>query len=241
MPIKAILFDLDGTLLPIDTDQFVAGYIRTLSEYVSHLVDPALFVKQLFASTAAMIWNRDPGKTNKDVFDEDFYPKVGNGEALIPLVDLFYAEEFPKLSAIVHPHPFTSDLIRTVKERGYRTAVATNPLFPKSAIEQRILWTGARPEQFEWITTYENSHFTKPNVEYYEELIERLKLPPEETLMVGNDVQEDMVAKEIGLKTYLVTDKKIDRGEPSYLPDGEGRLWDFYQDLLWGRGIFAEV
>lgn len=237
--IKAILFDLDGTLLPIDTDQFVAGYIRQLSAYVSHLIDPRTFVKELFASTAAMIGNKDPQRTNKEVFDADFYPKVGRKEELIPLIDRFYEEEFPKLFSHVTPHPFTAHMMTAVKEKGYRTAVATNPLFPESAILERIRWSGATPAHFEWITTYENSHFTKPNLEYYVELVDQLGIDPAEILMVGNDVQEDLVAQQLGMKTYLVTDKQIDRGAPQFLPDRKGSMQSFYRELIEGEGFFA--
>lgn len=237
--IKIILFDLDGTLLPIDTDQFVAGYIRQLSAYVSHLIDPKTFVKELFASTEAMIRNLDPHRTNKEVFDEDFYAKLGKKEEFVPVIDRFYEEEFPKLSSIVKPYPFTPHMIKTLKERGYRAAIATNPLFPESAIHERIKWTGASPEDFDWITTYENSHFTKPNLEYYRELVEWLEVDPKEVLMVGNDVQEDLVAQKLGMKTYLITDKVIDRGAPQYVPDRKGSMETFYQELVRGEGLFS--
>lgn len=239
MSIRAILFDLDGTLLPIDTDQFIHSYMKILSSYVSHLVDPQVFIKELWASTMKMIQSEEDHLTNREVFDSDFFPKMERAKEMIPLVDRFYEEEFPKLGELVNSHAFIPQLIEAAKNKGYRLVVATNPLFPKSAIYQRILWAGARPEDFEHITTYENCHYTKPNPKYYQEIVQVLGLDPRECLMVGNDVQEDMIAQSIGMKTYLVTDKVIDRGEPRFIPDGRGTMEEFFQELLEEKGIFS--
>lgn len=240
MTIKAILFDLDGTLLPIDTDQFIHSYVKKLSAFMAKHVDPELFVKQLWASTEKMIRSTEAHLTNQQVFDQDFFPKIGNEEVILPLVERFYDEEFPKLEEFVSSHGFIPELIQAAKNKGYRVIVATNPLFPRTAILQRIHWTGAKPEDFEWITSYEISHFTKPNPQYFQEIVAQLGLKAEECLMVGNDVQEDLVAQTMGLKTYLVTDKIIDRGNPPFTPDGKGTMRDFYEELLEDRGIFSK-
>lgn len=49
--IRTILFDLDGTLLPIDTDRFVHHYMRALAAHAGHLVPPKALVEQVMAST----------------------------------------------------------------------------------------------------------------------------------------------------------------------------------------------
>jgi HAD superfamily hydrolase (TIGR01549 family) len=239
MGLRALLFDLDGTLLPIDTDQFIASYVKKLAGYVAHLVDPEVFVKQLMASTYAMINNDEDHKTNREVFEHDFFVKIGRQEEITPLIDRFYEKEFPKLSEFVSSHGFIPELIQAGKEKGYRMVIATNPLFPRAAILERIRWAGANPDDFDWITTYEVSHYCKPNPKYYLEISERIGVKPEECLMVGNDVQEDLVAQTVGFKTFLVTDKKIDRGEPVFVPHGEGTMRQFYEDLIHNRGIFG--
>ncbi len=239
MAIKVILFDLDGTLLPIDTDQFIHTYIKKLSSYIVDYVNPEVFVKQLWASTEKMVRSTEEHLTNQQVFDNDFFPKIGNGEVIIPLVERFYEEEFPKLEEFVSSHGFIPELLQTAKNKGYRLVLATNPLFPRTAILDRIRWTGALPEDFEWITSYEVSHFTKPNPKYFQEIIDHIGVTAKECLMVGNDAQEDLVAQQIGMKTFLVTDQIIDRGTPPFTPDGKGTMRDFYEELLEGKGIFA--
>ena len=99
--------------------------------------------------------------------------------------------------------------VHSVKEMGLRVALATNPIFPAFATESRIRWAGLEPEDFELYTTYENIGFCKPNPDYYLEIAKRLGVRPEQCLMVGNDVTEDMVAKTIGI--FLLTDCLINK------------------------------
>ena len=48
MPIKTILFDLDGTLLPMDQEAFVNAYTKLLAMYmVPYGYDPQLLIKAL--------------------------------------------------------------------------------------------------------------------------------------------------------------------------------------------------
>ena len=119
-------------------------------------------------------------------------------------------------------HPKAAETVRALKEKGFRVALATNPIFPQIATAQRIRWTGLTPEDFELFTTYENSHFCKPNLSYYEEVLERLGVTPQECLMVGNDVSEDMIAEKLGMKVFLLTDCLINKEDKdiSVYPSG---------------------
>ena len=83
--------------------------------------------------------------------------------------------------------------------------LATNPIFPQVATYSRIRWAGLDPDDFTFITTYENSSYCKPNVEYYREIVEKMNLDPHQCLMIGNDVEEDMVSANLGMDSYLVT------------------------------------
>ena len=69
-----------------------------------------------------------------------------------------------------------------------------------------------KPDEFEFYTTYENIYFCKPNLDYYREVLRRVGLSAEDCLMVGNDVGEDMIAAELGMKVFLLTDCLINKG-----------------------------
>lgn len=237
---KVILFDLDGTLLPMNTEKFVEGYLKILSSKVVDYIDPEFFVKALWKGTHAMIANLDPTKTNEEVFKEEFLAFTELNEREIwPILDNFYTHTFPTLSYLSEHTPWAKRVVEEALERGFRVGIATNPVFPRQAIEHRINWAGIDHIPFEVVTVYEDSYFTKPHKEYYQMIANRLEVEPEECIMVGNDVQEDISSSQIGMKTYLVEGFVMNRGEPLYQPNETGSLEDLYRRINKREGIFA--
>lgn len=223
MSIKAVLFDLDGTLLPMDQDEFVTGYFKLLTKKVMTLgYDPKQLVDAIWKGTGAMIRN-DGSVKNQERFWEVFGEIFGK-ESLKDRssFDEFYHVEFQEAKEICGFNPMAKDAVREIKAMGFRTVLATNPIFPAVATESRTRWAGLEPSDFELYTTYENIGFCKPNLEYYKEILKRINLSAEECLMVGNDVGEDMIAEEIGMKVFLLTDCIINRNDKdiSVYPNG---------------------
>lgn len=213
MKLNTILFDLDGTLLPMpDQELFLKAYMKALAGRIAPLgYEPKKLIDTVLRGTGAVIANNGE-ETNEKVFWK-FFCGVFGEEALhhLPVFEEFYRNEFQQVSVTCGCDARAAKLIAALKEKGYRLVLATNPLFPAVATHSRVRWAGMRAEDFEWITTYENSSFCKPNVKYYEEILQQLALDPAECLMVGNDVGEDMVAGKLGMKTFLMTDCLINR------------------------------
>ena len=139
------------------------------------------------------------------------------------LFEDFYAHDFEKARAFCGFNAAAARVVRRAKERGYRVALATNPLFPRVATEMRIRWAGLEPEDFELVTTYEDSPYCKPNPDYYRYVLARLGASPEESLMTGNDLGEDVrAAGRAGIRGFLLTDCLINRENEdiSALPHG---------------------
>ena len=209
---KTVLFDLDGTLLPMDQDEFVNGYFG----YLVRKMEPRGYegralIKAIWGGTAAMVRNDGTG-TNEDAFWRFFTGVYGeSARDDIVLFEDFYANDFQKAKAFCGYTPKAAETIRLVKALGGRTALATNPLFPAVATESRIRWAGLEPEDFELYTTYENIGWCKPNLDYYREILRRLDAAPEESIMVGNDAGEDLVAAELGMKVFWLTDCAINK------------------------------
>ena len=238
---KVILFDLDGTLLPMDTEAFVKNYIKELAPRVAHITDPNHFVKALWAGTEAMMKNLDHTRTNEQVFEETFLSIIDvEKEAIWPTLDEFYSKIFPTFSYLCEPTPLAKKLVEEALNQGYRVAIATNPVFPKAAIYHRLTWAGIADLPFEVVTVYEESVFTKPHAEYYKHISDQLEVRPEDCIMVGNDKQEDMVASTIGMKTYLVEGFVIDRGAPDYTVDDQGTLEELYNNIKKREGLFKD-
>jgi FMN phosphatase YigB (HAD superfamily) len=221
--IKAILFDLDGTLLPMDLEVFLEEYLRRFAIAMAPAGHtPESFRQAVFAGTAAMVKN-DGSRTNDKAFWEAYFNLFG-AESIgdYQLLEDYYYNDFQNVRHVCGFDPRAAETVRHLKSMGYRLILATNPLFPAIATHSRVRWIGLEPEDFELITTFENSCFAKPNLKYFREILDKQGLKPEECLMVGNDVAEDMVARNLGLKVFLMTDCLINKpnADISQFPHG---------------------
>ena len=224
MAIKAVLFDLDGTLLPMDQNQFLKGYFGLLTEkMVKSGYDAKTFMKALLAGTDAMVAN-DGSMTNEALFWREF-GKFYTPETLPPitLFDEFYEQDFPKTRAVCAYDARPRKIVDAVKEKGLLSVLATAPAFPAIATETRMGYVGLSPNDFLLYTTYENSTYCKPSEGYYREVVKKIGCDPSECLMVGNDVTDDMVpASAVGMQVFLLTDYLINKNgaDISVYPNG---------------------
>lgn len=223
---KAILFDLDGTLLPVDTDLFLQEYLKLLSKYTAPYMEPEPFVAKLMEATFHMIADTNPHKTNEQVFMEKFFTLTGlKPDVMMPVFDSFYATEFCRLEKVCAVNPMAPKLVEQALKKA-KVVIATNPVFPLVAVKERLRWIGIAGVPFDLITSYEIMHYCKPHLEYYWEIIDRIGVEPQECLMVGNDVDEDLVARQIGMKTFLVEQYLINRTGRDFETDFRGTLED---------------
>lgn len=204
--IKAVLFDLDGTLLPMDQAEFLQNYFPYLTAKMApYGFDPEELAGSIWKGTGRMVAN-DGSRTNEEVFWEYFTERYGSDSLKYKAVfEEYYANEFRRTKDICGYEPLAKPVVDRLKAAGMRLALATNPLFPRLAIDLRVTWAGLEPSDFDLITSYETSHYSKPNPKYYREIADGLGLDPSECLMVGNDVTDDMVASETGMSTFLDT------------------------------------
>ena len=210
--IKTVLFDLDGTLLPMDQDNFVKVYFKNLAvKLAPHGYDPQKLIEGIWAGTGAMVAN-DGKRLNEQVFWDKFAKIFGDrvyGDK--DKFEEFYRNDFAKAREVCGFNPLAALVVHKLKDKGVRVVLATNPIFPAIATEQRIRWAGLEPSDFELYTTYENIGYCKPNLSYYKEILDRIGCKPEEALMVGNDVSEDMIASKLGMQVFLITDCLINK------------------------------
>ncbi|MDO4829982.1 MAG: HAD family hydrolase [Clostridia bacterium] len=233
---KNYLFDLDGTLLPMDMQNFTEHYFKSLCKKVVPVigVDPRLLVKGILSGLNTMTVN-DGTKKNCDVFWRAASEQCGtNLMQYSELFDEYYKNEFEYAKRATQVTPYAIKSIEYIKSHNGRLIAATNPIFPKTATYRRLEWAGVSPEDFEYITVYDNSSFCKPNPKYFEEICKKCGISPYESIMIGNDVDEDMCASELGFDTYLITDCIINRSNKSYSEFKHGSFENFY-DFLTNR------
>lgn len=209
---KVVFFDLDGTLLPMNQEEFIKVYFGALAKHMApYGYDPENLIAAIWKGTKAMIMNN--GKHNNEyVFWEEFKNIFGEKAMKdYDKFDHFYRTLFDAAKAVMGFNPKAAETVKLLKEKGYRVVLATNPVFPKIAQEKRISWAGLNYNDFEYVTSYENSSYCKPNLDYYREIMDKIGVKPEDCMMVGNDVSEDMVTKQLGFETFLLTDCLINK------------------------------
>ena len=212
MKLRCVLFDLDGTLLPMDQEEFTKAYFHQLAKKLGPRgYEPKGLVDAIWAGTAAMVKN-DGQCSNEEAFWQRFTQIYGpKAQEDKPVFEDFYANEFQLARDVCGFTPRAAQTVAAIRSMGYRVALATNPIFPSVATESRIRWAGLEPKYFELYTTYENSSRCKPNPAYFADVAESLHLAPESCLMVGNDAQEDTAAAQVGMKVFLLTDYLINK------------------------------
>ncbi len=221
------LFDLDGTLLPMDQDEFIKLYMGALCKHFAHKYDTDLLMKTIWAGVKAMVQN-DGKETNETVFWNVAEQMMGLKKELCEdEFRAFYETSFSAAKGATKANPIIIECITKLKAKGYTIVAATNPFFPQVATRNRLKWAGFNPDDFDLITTYENSHFCKPNIQYYIEILKQLGKKPEECIMAGNDNQEDMCAEHLGIKGYLITDCLINRNDAPISCYWSGTFEDF--------------
>ena len=225
---KAVFFDLDGTLLGMDMETFVKDYLSRLAKMAAPLgYEPKKLIDAMWACTGAMIKN-DGSVTNKERFWEEFSKFFGERVYEdMPTFDKFYANEFHRVKDVCCGDAVAAKAaVAAAREWADVVVLSTNPIFPRTAVESRLSWVGLKAEDFDYITTYENSTLCKPNPAYYHEIMGKLNLKAEDITMVGNDMQEDMQASRVaGIpKQFYVTDCAINRDDsPATMPHGSLR------------------
>ena len=237
MSLEMVMFDLDGTLLPMDMDEFTGGYFKMLTKKVEpYGYELDSLVKAIWHGTAAMVRN-DGSCSNEEAFWKDFAKTFGERVWKDKvLFDGFYANEFNEARQLCGFNPKAAEIVRWIRACGVRIGLATNPLFPSVATQTRIRWAGLLPDDFEFITTYENISYCKPNPDYYREVLKRVGLKAENCLMVGNDVGEDMVSEILGMKVFLLTDCLINKSGADIARYPHGG-YDDLRDYLKSEGI----
>jgi HAD superfamily hydrolase (TIGR01549 family) len=204
--LKAVLFDLDNTLILFEEVKFMQGYFPALAARFADIIPEGRLADKLMKATLEMHKN-DGRKSNREFFLESFCDGLGVKEDEVwARFELFYMEDFDAFRDTVMAAPGAGEVFSHVHKRGLKIVIATNPLWPLIVQQKRLFWAGLDDIDIELITHIDNMSFCKPQLGYFRQICDLMGLKPEECLMVGDDPANDMVAARIGMKTYQATD-----------------------------------
>lgn len=229
--IEAVLLDLDDTLLGNSMETFIPRYLDLITRFAAEHVDRETMTEVLLLGTAAVRKNTDPNITNREAFWKYFTQKTNiQADPIEAVFDPFYRSDFHLLQEITTRQPVAADLVRLCFERDLKVVIATDPLFPSSAVEARLAWAGIPVDELPYtlVTTYEDMHATKPHKAYYREILTKIETPAGKAIMIGDNWENDIVpAAAIGLFTYWIQLAGAEPPDPA-LPTAYGSLDDFH-------------
>lgn len=206
--ISALLIDLDDTLLLNSMERFLPAYLERLGDHLSSIAPLEKVVERVLSGSTAMVADLDPTKTLQQVFAEHFYPALSvTEEELESEIENFYSSVFPRLKTLTKERPEAVGLVSAAFSAGMEVVIATSPLFPLTAIEQRLAWAGVPRDRFNYslITSYESFHFAKPHKAYYAEILGRLGISPYDAAMIGNDLTDDILpTQSLGMAVFHI-------------------------------------
>ena len=206
--LTTLLFDLDNTLIGNPTRTFVPAYLKALQHHTRELPGGDQLIDGLLAATRLVVSSDHPDRTNEAVIWDYLEQVVGIDRiSAEPTFNSFYETAYHDLKPLVECRPAARTLIETAFALGYRVVIATNPIYPKAAIEGRLLWGNIPVTAFDYalVTYYENMHAAKPAVAYYEDILRQIDVPASECLMIGDDWKNDVVpANALGMQTWWI-------------------------------------
>ena len=229
---NTFLFDLDGTLLPMDFKKFMKLYLGSIGNYFKEIVEPQVLIDAILKATEITVKTND-GRLNEEIFMIAFN-EILNIDMIqhMEMFTNFYDSDFINCKAATYESEYIVKSINLLKEKGYEIAIATNPLLPLKSNHHRVRWAGLNPSDFSYISSFEGNSYCKPFALFYEEVLENINKTPEECYMVGNDVSEDIAAGLIGIETYLITDHMLNFKNVENKADQTGTYEDFYNFVL---------
>jgi FMN phosphatase YigB (HAD superfamily) len=234
--IRTILLDLDDTLLGNDVQAFLPRYFALLGHHATPYLEPERSLKELVRCTRVMAVSPGGCTLLHELFWSCFQERTGLVAANIePFFDQFYRTEFRRLASLTQVRPAAGNLLQSCFERGLKVVIATNPMFPSIAIEQRLEWAGIPVTDYAYdlVTSYDNMHATKLWPVYYIEILDKISCQPERAMMVGDDWSNDIVpAVETGMCTFWINHGESTPDER--LLSGSGTLEELHQLLLAG-------
>lgn len=225
--LRAVLFDLDNTLILYDEMEFFKGYLPQITNSFADLIPPDIFPQKLISAMQTMMKN-DGSQSNRDSFLNAISDGAeGQRDEIWSRFLTFHSTEYDQFKSLVSVPKGIHDVFHKLQKKNIKLVIASNPIWPLEIQEKRFSWTGIEDQDFDFITHIENMSHCKPSIEYYKEICQKINETPESCLMVGNDLINDMIAAKIGMKTFLVIDgREIDKQAASRRKARGGEIGD---------------
>ncbi|WP_305043388.1 HAD family hydrolase [Geoalkalibacter sp.] len=235
--LRAVLFDLDGTLLHVEMNSFIPAYVQGLARHFTDFAPRSRFVDTVIKATFALLHDDSAAETNQTLFLRALERHLGIApDQFEERLGAYVQDGMRGLQPLIEPLGLAPDILELCFARGWTVVIATNPVFPRELVEARLRWGGLDAYPYHLVTSYENTRFCKPHPGYFRDILETFDLAPEQCLMVGNDTEHDLAAGQVGIPTWLVDTWLVDRLGGGYRYDFRGDHRNLLQFLREAQG-----
>ncbi len=234
--LEAVLLDLDNTMVLFDEPVFYEHFFERIIPWFADIMPSDVFRERMLRSTMGLIDN-DGQVSNREYFLDSFCgPDPARRDLIWKRFLAFYESEYDRIRVAVRVPAGLGELLDHLVAWNLKLVVASNPIFPQVAQRKRLHWGSIDSRRFALFTHIDNMNYVKPRTGYYRQICSLIHTPADRCLMIGNDPVNDMVAGEIGMRTFLTTEAgRIDyaslaltgrRTKPLPVPDHRGTLAD---------------
>jgi putative hydrolase of the HAD superfamily len=228
MDVRALLFDVNGTLIDIETDEYLEEAYRAVGHFLTYqgirlrrfAVRDLYFqvMKEQFAGKkeaypefdVVAVW-REVIRRNASAYTRSLPPEK------LAQMPLFLAElQRGVCRKRLLPFPQTLEILTQLKAR-YPLAVVSDAQTAYGLPELRAVGLA---ELFSPIVISGDYGFRKPDPRLFQAALTQLKVRPEQAIFVGNDRFRDVFgARQVGMKTILFCPQGNPGGPPENEPD----------------------
>lgn len=230
--IKAILFDLDGTLIPIPGDTWDNVIFQDYKRVgTKNGFDGTQFLAAILSGYKAALQSTGE-ETIFQVYDKGFRKVLDHDfHQVEQMLEEYYRGKFNEVKNHMILNLDLKENFKKLKEQGLKLVLATNPMMPLCSVESRLNWVNLTASDFDLITHYKNTQCGKSHLAYWNHVLAAIGVQPNEALMVGNSTKEDAKAADAGCPVILLTDCLKNEGSADLSQFTCYSITDFFQSV----------
>ncbi|MDN4495253.1 HAD family hydrolase [Ureibacillus aquaedulcis] len=218
--IKAVIFDLDGTLLDRDTSvrKFIEDQYNRLIEWLDHIPKEQYISRFIELDCRGYVW--------KDQVYRQIVAEFKINEVSWEMLLQDYVSEFYKCCI---PFSNLAGMLESLKARSIRMGMITNG---KGQFQLDNIRALGIEQYFETILISEWEGMKKPNPEIFRKALSHMDVAPNESLFVGDHPENDIkAAKNVGMVGVWKKDFQWDHVEADFTIDDLSELPVIIQEI----------